>query len=79
LRRAPESKGTDMRILRGLSSRFLTCGCLVGVYETYDAEVVNIIDARSSACTDPQHQQGNTISMPPPSEEEQRREPADRV
>jgi hypothetical protein len=48
-----------MRILRGLSSRFLTCGCLVGVYETYDSEIVNILDARSASCREPEHQNGN--------------------
>jgi hypothetical protein len=68
-----------MRILRGLSSRFLTCGCLVGVYETYDAEVVNIVDARSSSCTEPQHQQGQTIPVLPRSEEDQAPETAHRV
>jgi len=50
-----------MRIMRGLSSWFLTCGCLVGVYETYDGDVVNILDARSSSCTQPEHQNGNLI------------------
>jgi hypothetical protein len=50
-----------MRILRGLSSRFLPCGCLVGVYETYDADVVNILDARAASCTEPKHQQGSVL------------------
>lgn len=40
-----------MRLLRGLTSRLLACGCLVGVYETYDGRVVASIDARSSGCT----------------------------
>ncbi len=44
-----------MRILRGLSSRFLWCGCLVGIYETYEAEVVGIIDVRGRACPEPEH------------------------
>ncbi len=39
-----------MRLLRGLSGRVLPCGCLVGVYETYDAEVVATIDARGRDC-----------------------------
>jgi hypothetical protein len=50
-----------MRILRGLSSRFLTCGCLVGVYETYDGQIVSILDARTSACDDPEHQTGKPV------------------
>jgi hypothetical protein len=50
-----------MRILRGLSSRFLSCGCLVGVYETYDGQVVSILDARAAACVEPQHQNGNLL------------------
>ena len=52
-----------MRILRGLSSRFLPCGCLVGVYETYDSEVVNILDARSSSCGDARHQMGKAVPV----------------
>jgi len=29
-----------MRILRGLTSRLLPCGCIAGIYETYDGQVV---------------------------------------
>ena len=50
-----------MRILRGLSSRHLPCGCLAGVYETYDAEIVAIVDARGAHCTDPAHAEGNVV------------------
>ena len=39
-----------MRLLRGLSGRVLPCGCLVGVYETYEGEVVATIDARGKQC-----------------------------
>ena len=52
-----------MRILRGLSSRLLPCGCLTGVYETYDNEVVGIIDARGPACADESHGPGQTLSL----------------
>ena len=44
-----------MRILRGLGSRALPCGCLVGVYETYANQTVAIIDAKGSDCQDRQH------------------------
>jgi hypothetical protein len=50
-----------MRILRGLSSKFLPCGCLAGVYETYDGEVVSIIDAKGNACANPRHRTGKII------------------
>jgi hypothetical protein len=40
----------NMRLLRGLSGRVLDCGCLVGVYETYDSSVVATIDARGPVC-----------------------------
>jgi hypothetical protein len=59
-------KGVPMRILRGLSSRFLPCGCLAGVYETYDGEIVGILDARSPACTDTAHADGNIVPLQPP-------------
>ena len=44
-----------MRILRGLGSRALPCGCLVGVYETYANRTVALIDAKGSACQDRRH------------------------
>lgn len=39
-----------MRLLRGLGGRILPCGCLVGIYETYEGKVVATIDARGAAC-----------------------------
>jgi hypothetical protein len=50
-----------MAILRGLSSRLLSCGCLAGVYETYEGDVVTIIDARGGACTVSTHHDGNAL------------------
>ena len=50
-----------MRILRGLSSRFLPCGCLAGVYETYDGNVVSILDAKSGSCANDAHRNGNIV------------------
>jgi hypothetical protein len=52
-----------MRILRGLSSRFLPCGCLVGIYETYDAKTVAVVDAESDSCVNPAHRDGNIIPV----------------
>ncbi len=48
---------------RGLTGRSLPCGCLAGVYETYDGEIVGILDARSPACPDRTHRPGRTISI----------------
>ena len=50
-----------MRILRGLTSRLLPCGCLAGVYETYDGLVTTLLDERETACPDPNHAEGNEI------------------
>ena len=50
-----------MRILRGLTSRLLPCGCIAGVYETYDGAVVTMLDERQSTCVDPTHGDGNVI------------------
>ena len=47
-----------MRILRVLRSRTLECGCLVGVYESYDGRVAEIVDARDDRCTNPRHRLG---------------------
>jgi hypothetical protein len=46
-----------MRILRGVSSRLLACGCLAGVYETYDGDIVTILDARGAQCVERTHEQ----------------------
>jgi hypothetical protein len=50
-----------MRILRGLTSRLLPCGCIAGVYETYDGIVVTLLDDRHASCTDPSHVDGEPI------------------
>ena len=57
-----------MRILKGLSSRLLPCGCIAGVYETYEGEIVTIIDAPDSRCSDRDHTEGNIVPnfVPPP-------------
>ena len=52
-----------MRILRGLSSRVLECGCLVGVYETYDGEVVTILDAKGPECAESAHRGGEPVIL----------------
>lgn len=44
-----------MRILRGLDSRALPCGCLVGVYETYGSQTVALVDVKGSDCTNRDH------------------------
>jgi hypothetical protein len=33
----------------------LACGCLVGLYETYDGPTVAIVDARGAECHAPGH------------------------
>ena len=50
-----------MRILRGLSSRMLQCGCLAGIYETYDGDVVSILDERAPSCVNLSHEVGDVI------------------
>jgi hypothetical protein len=50
-----------MRILRGLTSRLLPCGCLAGVYETYDGAVVTLLDDRGPNCTMASHVAGNEV------------------
>ena len=57
-----------MRILRGLSSTFLPCGCLAGVYETYDGEVVHIVDAKGPSCTSATHENGKTLPIGTPAD-----------
>jgi hypothetical protein len=42
----------------------LACGCLVGVYETYDDGVIATIDARGAACRLPAHRLHARVSVP---------------
>jgi hypothetical protein len=51
------------RILRGLSSRVLPCGCLLGIYETYEGRVIGLVDARAAACSDSGHNGGNELPL----------------
>jgi hypothetical protein len=53
-----------MRILRGVSSRFLPCGCLAGVYETYGGAIVTIVDSKSASCGDSAHEEGKPVPEP---------------
>jgi len=50
-----------MRILRGLTSRLLPCGCLAGIYETYDGAVVTLLDDRDPKCTIAAHVAGTEV------------------
>ena len=56
-----------MRILRGLSSRLLACGCLAGVYETYEGSVVTVLDSRGPICAHVAHTRGALLpdELPP--------------
>ena len=53
-----------MAILRGLSSHLLQCGCLVGIYETYDGDVVTILDARGRQCAISAHITDQPVAIP---------------
>jgi hypothetical protein len=52
-----------MRILRGVGSRMLPCGCLVGIYETYSTNTVALIDARGSGCLETTHRVNAAMAM----------------
>ncbi len=51
------------RILRGLSSRLLSCGCLLGIYETYDGTVIGLVDSKGGECVVTAHEHGNDIPV----------------
>jgi hypothetical protein len=40
---------------------------MAGVYETYDGEVVTLLDERDAACPDPMHVEGNAVPAAPAS------------
>jgi len=51
----------SMRILKGLSSRFLACGCVAGIYETYDGLIIAVIDAPGARCDNERHGGGKVL------------------
>src|SRR5215208_3400086 len=51
------------RILRGLDSRALACGCLVGVYETYRGQTIAIIDAKGVTCAERAHRVDSPVDL----------------
>ena len=57
----PGSKHKVMRILRGLASQVLPCGCVAGVYETYDGPIVTLLDEREASCQNLNHTEGDEI------------------
>jgi hypothetical protein len=64
--REKPTRTDDMtRILRGVGSRILPCGCLVGFYETYNTQTVAILDVRAPACSEATHQTGKSIDVKP--------------
>jgi hypothetical protein len=50
-----------LRILRGLGSRSLECGCFVGVYETYAGATVEVVEERDPRCAERSHEDGRVI------------------
>jgi hypothetical protein len=52
-----------MRVRRVLSSCRLGCGCLAGIYETYNGPAVTIIDDRGATCAHPEHQPGRPVTV----------------
>jgi hypothetical protein len=54
-----------MHLQRALRGRLLPCGCLVGLYETYEAVTVAIIDAVDAGCADVRHRVGQVWEMSP--------------
>jgi hypothetical protein len=57
------------RILRGLSSRLLPCGCLLGIYETYEGTVVGLVDAKAANCAISAHSGGNVLPVHHPDQQ----------
>ena len=50
-----------MRILRVLQSQSLSCGCFVGVYETYEGKTVTIVDEPGAGCREDGHKAGQAM------------------
>ncbi len=53
---------TRRRIYRVLRGDQLPCGCVAGVYELYNGDILSVIDARAEGCRDPLHKPGIVVS-----------------
>lgn len=53
-----------MRILRAVASEAHQCGCLLGIYETYDGEIVRLVDEVGDGCST--HFQGQRLAFTDP-------------
>ncbi|HEY8551415.1 MAG TPA: hypothetical protein VIL35_15770 [Vicinamibacterales bacterium] len=51
------------QISRCLGGGQLPCGCNVGVYETYDGQLVPVVDAAADSCGDRSHQVDYVIDL----------------
>ena len=51
-----------LRIMRGLGSRSLECGCFVGVYETYAGATIEVVDERGPRCFERSHRNGGPLA-----------------
>jgi hypothetical protein len=50
-------------IVRGLGARTLACGCVIGLYETYDGRAIAIVDVRGTECNNPRHRLNGEIDI----------------
>jgi hypothetical protein len=48
-----------------VAGKCLSCGCLVGVYETYQGAVVATIDAQGRSCQDSSHRLHASVPVTP--------------
>jgi hypothetical protein len=53
-------------IRRCVGSRLLSCGCTVGVYETYGGSTLNVIDEHALGCRQPEHASNGLLPGIPP-------------
>jgi len=56
-------------ILRGLGSRTLACGCVVGLYETYDSRAIAILDVLGTGCKNPRHRLNVEVHIDEPAKD----------
>jgi hypothetical protein len=51
----------SVKVLRVVNSQKLRCGCLIGIYETYDGNTVGLIDAHAVECSDREHRLNHLV------------------
>jgi len=59
---SPRKQECLMRLRVTLRGFVLSCGCVGGVYQTYDERLAHLVDVPAASCTKPSHRAGTALT-----------------